>query len=87
MNSCAFCLNSGLFAARPLHIHGLLPVSLVGKLLGERTHASCLFPPNRFGPDIEATNCSFPSAGIYHFFGEFNASGKVVVTQFKVKVE
>ena len=70
-----------------LHIHGLLPVSITGKLLGESIHASHLLLPDKFGPDIEATNFSFPSAGIYHIFGEFNAAGKVVVTQFTVKVE
>ncbi len=70
-----------------LHIHGLLPVSLAGKLLGESIHASHLLLPNKFGPDIEATNFSFPSAGIYHIFGEFSVAGKVVVSQFTVKVE
>ncbi len=70
-----------------LHIHGLLPVSLVGKLLGESAHASHLLLPNKFGPDIEATNFAFPSAGIYHIFGEFSVAGKVVVSQFTVKVE
>lgn len=70
-----------------LHIHGLLPVSLAGKLLGESIHASHLLLPDKFGPDIEATNFSFPSAGVYHIFGEFSAAGKVVVTQFTVKVE
>ena len=70
-----------------LHIHGLLPVSLVGKLLGESIHASHLLLPNKFGPDIEATNFAFPSAGIYHIFGEFSVAGKVVVSQFTVRVE
>ena len=70
-----------------LHIHGLLPVSFTGKLLGESIHASHLLLPDRFGPDIEATNFTFPSPGIYHIFGEFSAAGKVVVTQFTVKVE
>jgi hypothetical protein len=70
-----------------LHIHGLLPVSFTGKLLGESIHASHLLLPDKFGPDIEATNFTFPSAGIYHIFGEFSAGGKVVVTQFTVKVE
>jgi len=70
-----------------LHIHGLLPVSFVGKLLGESVHASHLFLPNNFGPDIEATDFSFPSPGIYHIFAEFSAAGKIVVTQFTVKVE
>ena len=70
-----------------LHTHGLLPVSFVGKLLGESIHASHLFLPSRFGPDVEASNFSFASAGIYHIFGEFNAGGKVVVTEFTVKVE
>jgi copper transport protein len=70
-----------------LHIHGLLPVSLAGKLLGESIHASHLLLPDKFGPDIEATNFSFSSPGIYHIFGEFSAAGKVVVTQFTVKVE
>ncbi len=70
-----------------LHIHGLLPVSLVGKLLGESMHASHLFLPSKFGPDIEATNFIFPSSGIYHIFGEFSVAGKVIVTQFTVKVE
>ena len=70
-----------------LHIHGLLPVSLTGKLLGESIHASHLLLPDKFGPDIEATNFSFPSPGVYHIFGEFSAAGKVVVTQFTVKVE
>ena len=70
-----------------LHIHGLLPVSLVGKLLGESVHASHLLLPNKFGPDIEATNFAFPSAGIYHIFGEFSVAGKVVVSQFTVRVE
>jgi len=70
-----------------LHIHGLLPVSLAGKLLGESIHASHLLLPDKFGPDIEATNFTFPSAGIYHIFGEFSVAGKVVVTQFTVRVE
>ncbi len=70
-----------------LHIHGLLPVSFLGKLLGESVHASHLFLPNNFGPDIEASYFSFPSPGIYHIFGEFSAAGKTVVTQFTVKVE
>jgi hypothetical protein len=70
-----------------LHIHGLLPVSFLGKLLGESVHASHLFLPNNFGPDIQATDFSFPSPGIYHIFGEFSAAGKIVVTQFTVKVE
>jgi hypothetical protein len=70
-----------------LHIHGLLPVSFVGKLLGESIHASHLFLPDHFGPDIEVTNFSFPSPGVYHVFGEVSAAGKVVVTQFVVKVE
>jgi hypothetical protein len=70
-----------------LHIHGLLPVSFVGKLLGENIHASHLFLPSKFGPDIEATNVVFPSSGVYHIFGEFNVAGKVVVTQFTVPVE
>jgi hypothetical protein len=70
-----------------LHIHGLLPVSVMGKLLGESIHASHLLLPNKFGPDIEATNFVFRSAGIYHIFGEFSVAGKVVVTQFTVRVE
>jgi copper transport protein len=70
-----------------LHIHGLLPVSFIGKLLGDSTHASHFFLPNNFGPDIEATNFAFPSAGIYHIFGEFSVAGKVVVTRFTVRVE
>ena len=70
-----------------LHIHGLLPVSPIGYLLGESIHASHLFLPNRFGPDIEATNFSFPSAGVYHVFGEFSAAGKTVVSHFTVRVE
>jgi hypothetical protein len=70
-----------------LHIHGLLPVSFVGKLLGESAHASHLFLPNNFGPDVEATDFSFPSPGVYHIFGEFSAAGKVVVTHFTVRVE
>ena len=70
-----------------LHTHGLLPVSLTGKLLGESIHASHLLLPSHFGPDIEATSFAFPSPGIYHIFGEFNSSGKVVVTQFTVRVE
>jgi hypothetical protein len=70
-----------------LHIHGLLPVSFLGKLLGESIHASHLLLPNKFGPDIEATNFSFPSAGIYHIFGEFSDAGKVIVTQFTVRVD
>jgi copper transport protein len=70
-----------------LHIHGLLPVSLIGKLLGESIHASHLFLPSKFGPDVEATNFAFPAAGIYHIFGEFSVAGKVVVTQFTVRVE
>jgi len=70
-----------------LHIHGLLPVSLLGKLLGESVHASHLFLPSNFGPDIQASDFSFPSPGIYHIFGEFSAAGKIVVTQFTVKVE
>ena len=70
-----------------LHIHGLLPVSLAGKMLGESIHASHLLLPNKFGPDIEATNFAFPSAGIYHIFGEFSVAGKVVVSQFTVQVE
>jgi copper transport protein len=70
-----------------LHVHGLLPVSPIGKLLGESIHASHLFLPNKFGPDIEATNFTFPSAGIYHIFGEFSVAGKIVVSQFTVRVE
>ena len=70
-----------------LHIHGLLPVSFIGKLLGESIHASHLLLPNKFGPDIEATNFAFPSAGVYHIFGEFSVAGKVVVSQFTVRVE
>lgn len=70
-----------------LHIHGLLPVPFTGKLLGESIHASHLLLPDHFGPDIEATNFAFPSAGVYHIFGEFSAAGKVVVTDFTVKVE
>ena len=70
-----------------VHTHGLLPVSLVGKLLGESIHASHLFLPNKFGPDVEAINVAFPSAGTYHIFGEFSVAGKVVVTQFSVRVE
>ncbi len=70
-----------------LHIHGLLPVSFVGKLLGESVHASHLFLPNNFGPDVEASDFSFPSPGVYHIFGEFSAAGKIVVTHFTVKVE
>ena len=58
-----------------LHIHGLLPVSFTGKLLGESIHASHLLLPDKFGPDIEATNFTFPSPGIYHIFGEFSAAG------------
>jgi copper transport protein len=70
-----------------LHIHGLLPISFLGKLLGESIHASHLLLPNKFGPDIEATNFTFPSAGIYHIFGEFSAAGKIIVTHFTVRVE
>ncbi|HLJ16950.1 MAG TPA: copper resistance protein CopC [Bryobacteraceae bacterium] len=70
-----------------LHIHGLLPVPFTGKLLGESIHAAHLLLPDKFGPDIEATNFAFPSAGIYHIFGEFSVAGKVVVTQFAVKVQ
>jgi copper transport protein len=70
-----------------LHVHGLLPVSTMGEMLGESVHASHLFLPDRFGPDIEATNFAFPSPGIYHVFGEFSAAGKVEVTQFVVRVE
>ena len=70
-----------------LHIHGLLPVSFTGKLLGESIHASHLLLPNKFGPDVEATNFSFRSAGIYHLFGEFSVARKVIVTQFTVRVD
>ena len=70
-----------------LHIHGLLPVSLAGKLFGESIHASHLLLPDKFGPDIEASDFTFPSAGIYHVFGEFNAGGKIAVTHFTVRVE
>jgi copper transport protein len=70
-----------------LHVHGLLPVSPVGKLLGESIHASHLLLPNKFGPDIEAANFTFPSAGVYHIFGEFSVAGKIVVSQFTVRVE
>jgi copper transport protein len=70
-----------------LHIHGLLPVSLIGKLLGESIHASHLLLPNKFGPDIEATDFTFPSAGVFHIFGEFSVAGKIVVTHFTVRVE
>jgi len=70
-----------------LHIHGLLPVSFLGKLFGESIHASHLLLPNKFGPDIEATNFTFPSAGIYHIFGEFSAAGEIIVTHFTVRVE
>ena len=70
-----------------LHIHGLLPISPVGYLLGESVHASHLFLPDRFGPDVEATNFSFPSAGVYHVFGEFSTAGKVVVTHFMIRAE
>jgi methionine-rich copper-binding protein CopC/putative copper export protein len=70
-----------------LHTHGLLPVSPIGKLLGESIHASHLFLPNKFGPDVEVTNFSFAAPGTYHVFGEFSSAGKVVVTQFTVKVE
>jgi methionine-rich copper-binding protein CopC/putative copper export protein len=70
-----------------LHIHGLLPVSPISKLLGESIHASHLFLPNKFGPDIEAANFTFPSAGVYHIFGEFSVAGKIVVSQFTVRVE
>jgi methionine-rich copper-binding protein CopC/putative copper export protein len=70
-----------------LHVHGLLPVSAVAEMLGESAHASHLFLPDRFGPDIEATNFAFPSPGTYHVFGEFSAAGKVVVTHFLVHVE
>ena len=70
-----------------LHIHGLLPVSFTGKLLGESIHASHLLLPNNFGPDIEAADFTFPSAGVYHVFGEFSASGKVIVTHFVVTVD
>jgi methionine-rich copper-binding protein CopC len=70
-----------------LHTHGLLPVSPIGKLLGESIHASHLFLPNKFGPDVEATNFSFAGPGTYHVFGEFSSAGKVVVTQFTVQVQ
>ena len=70
-----------------LHIHGLLPVSLAGKLFGESIHASHLLLPDKFGPDIEASDFTFPSAGVYHVFGEFNAGGKIAVTHFTVRVE
>ena len=70
-----------------LHIHGLLPVSFAGKLFGESIHASHLLLPDKFGPDIEASDFAFPSAGVYHVFGEFNAGGKIVVTHFTVRVE
>ncbi len=70
-----------------LHIHGLLPVSFTGKLLGESIHASHLLLPDKFGPDIEASDFTFPSAGVYHIFGEFNSGSKIVVTHFTVRVE
>jgi methionine-rich copper-binding protein CopC/putative copper export protein len=69
-----------------IHTHGLLPVPLSVKLLGESVHASHLFLPSHFGPDVEAANFAFPSAGIYHIFGEFSVDGKVVVTRFTVRV-
>lgn len=69
-----------------IHTHGLLPVPLLAKLLGESIHASHLFLPSQFGPDVEAANFAFPSAGIYHIFGEFSVGGKVVVTRFTVRV-
>jgi copper transport protein len=70
-----------------LHVHGLLPVSPLGKLLGESIHASHLLLPNKFGPDIEAANFTFPSAGVYHIFAEFSVAGKIVISQFTVRVE
>ena len=70
-----------------LHIHWLLPVSLIDKLLGESIHASHLLVPNKFGPDIETADFTFPSAGVYHIFGEFSVGNKIVVTQFTVRVE
>jgi methionine-rich copper-binding protein CopC/putative copper export protein len=70
-----------------LHVHGLLPVPPMQEILGEKIHASHLFLPSHFGPDIEATKFAFPSPGTYYVFGEFSAAGKVVVTRFRVPVD
>jgi hypothetical protein len=59
----------------------------MAEMLGESAHASHLFLPDHFGPDIEATNFAFPSPGTYQVFGEFSAEGKVAVTHFLVRVE
>ncbi len=69
-----------------VHIHGLLPQSLGDKILGTGIHTQHLFLPQSFGPDITAF-LSFPSAGVYHIFGEFKHNGKVVPTDFMVLVE
>lgn len=44
------------------------------------------FVANQFGPNVEVP-ITFPKKGIYKIFGEFKHEGKVVITDFFVKVE
>ncbi len=43
-------------------------------------------PPKIFGPNVEA-HVIFPEPGVYQVFGELNHEGKIILTQFLVKVE
>ena len=70
-----------------LHIHGLLPVSFPGKFLGESIHASHLFLPRQIRAGYRGDEFQFP---IRRRFITSSANsvwrGKVVVTQFTVRV-
>lgn len=58
---------------------------LFGKYFKYHTH----FAPDRFGPEIitQPWTTIFPAPGAYQVFGEFKHEGKVIVTNFLVKVD
>ena len=67
-----------------IHEHGLVPGMESMGMHGHHMHDMSV--PDKFGPEI-GLSVVFPSKGIYEIFGEVKHKGKIILTQFLVRVE
>jgi hypothetical protein len=66
-----------------IHTHGELPGM---HPVGQHEHHMHMTVPKKFGPEIDF-HVVFPVPGLYVIFGQVERRGKVVLTNFMVKVE
>jgi hypothetical protein len=67
-----------------IHEHGQVPGMESMGMHGHHMHDMSV--PGKFGPEIKLS-VVFPSKGVYEIFGEVKHKGKIILTQFMVKVE